>query len=54
MFTINADKKYYRRSLHKQIKVHLNHSQKLRLRVLEPLGKYGPEYGKSKCEQTGK
>lgn len=54
MFTINADNKYYRRSLHKQIKIHLNHSQKLRLRVLEHLDKYGPEYGKTKCEQTGK
>lgn len=54
MFTINANNKYYRRSLHKQIKIHLTHSQKLSLRGLEHLDKYGPEYGKNKCEQTGK
>lgn len=54
MFTIDEYNKYYRRSLHRQIKIHVSHSRKLSPGRLKHPDKDSPEYRKNKCEQTGK
>lgn len=54
MFTVDEYNKYYRRSLHRQIKNNVSHSRKLSPGRLKHPDKDSPEYRKNKCEQTSK